>query len=137
MRSLRNVFHSLLVILAFVDITLLSLAILDYSLVRGFDIHFNWYYQAFPLVIYPAINMGLTASIFLVVAIAYERYVAVCNPYDYRASVNTQSTRSRVTKLVMPVAFITIAINVPKFFETYTIEVCMFDLDLDRPLGCK
>jgi len=67
--------------------------------------------------------MVLTASIFLVVAIAYERYIAVCNPYDYRAIVNTQSTRRRVTKLVTPVVLATIIINIPKFFETYTVEV--------------
>ena len=67
--------------------------------------------------------MALTASIFLVVVIAYERYVAVCNPYDYRATVNTQSTRSRVSKLLAPVFIMTVAINVPKYFETYTVEV--------------
>ena len=67
--------------------------------------------------------MVLTASIFLVVAIAYERYIAVCNPYDYRAIVNTQSTRRRVTKLLTPVVIATILINIPKYFETYTVEV--------------
>ena len=67
--------------------------------------------------------MVLTASIFLVVAIAYERYVAVCNPYDYRAIVNTQSTRRRVTKLLTPVVIATVVINIPKYFETYTVEV--------------
>ena len=67
--------------------------------------------------------MVLTASIFLVVAIAYERYIAVCNPYDYRAIVNTQSTRRRVTKLVTPVFVATVLINIPKYFETYTVEV--------------
>ena len=62
----------------------LSLTILDVSIVRAFDIHFNWFFWAFPYLIYPTTNIVLTASIFLVVVIAYERYVAVCNPYDYR-----------------------------------------------------
>ena len=96
---------------------------MDVSIVRAFDVHFNWYYRAFPHLIYPTTNMALTASIFLVVVIAYERYVAVCNPYDYRATVNTQSTRSRVSKLLAPVFIMTVAINVPKYFETYTVEV--------------
>ena len=45
MRSMRNVFHNLLVILAVVDLVLVGLSILDYSIVRGFDLHINWYYQ--------------------------------------------------------------------------------------------
>ena len=45
MRSMRNVFHNLLVILAVVDMVLVGLSILDYSIVRGFDLHINWYYQ--------------------------------------------------------------------------------------------
>jgi hypothetical protein len=122
-RAMRNVFHSLLVVLAIVDTILLGLSILDYAIVRGMNISFNWYYQAFPYGIYPTTNMVLTASIFIVVAIAYERYVAVCNPYDYRATVSTQSTKRRVTKLLLPVFVLTILINVPKYFETYTIEV--------------
>ena len=125
MRSMRNVFHWLLVTLAMVDLLLISLTILDVSIVRAFDIHFDWFFQAFPHLIYPTTNMVLTASIFLVVVIAYERYVAVCNPYDYRATVNTQSTRSRITKLLTPVFFVTVSINVPKYFETYTVEVCI------------
>lgn len=119
---MRNVFHTLLVVLALVDLLLISLAILDYSLVRAFDIHFNWYFLAFPSLIYPLTNIVFTGSIFVVVAIAYERYTAVCNPYDYRATVNTQSTRSRVGKLLTPVIFMSVAINIPKFFETYTVE---------------
>lgn len=76
-------------------------------------------------VIYPATNMVLTASIFVVVAIAYERYTAVCNPYDYRATVTTQSTRTRVIKLLAPAFVLAVAINLPKFFETYTVEVSL------------
>ncbi len=58
--------------------------------------------------------------------IAYERYTAVCNPYEYRASISTQSTRKRVGKLLIPVAVLTVAINIPKFFETYTVEASIF-----------
>ena len=123
MRSMRNVFHTLLVILAMVDSLLIGLTILDYSIVRGLDLHFNLYGKAFPYIIYPMTNIVLTASIFIVVAIAYERYVAVCNPYDYRATVSTQSTRIRVMKLLMPVFILAVAINIPKFFETYPVEV--------------
>ena len=120
---MRNVFHSLLVMLALVDLMLILLAILDHSIVRAFDVHFNLYYLAFPSIIYPLHNMVLTGSILIVCIIAYERYTAVCKPYDYRAAVNTQSTRTRVVKLLTPVFFASVAINVPKFFETYTIEV--------------
>ena len=102
------------------------MTILDYSIVRGLDLHFNLYGKAFPYFIYPMTNIVLTISIFIVVAIAYERYVAVCNPYDYRATVSTQSTKKRVMKLLGPVIILSFAINIPKFFETYPVEVSKF-----------
>ena len=84
LRSMRNVFHTLLVVLAIVDSILIGFTIMDYSIVRGFDLHFNLYGKIFPYFIYPVNNIVMTTSIFIVVAIAYERYVAVCKPYHYR-----------------------------------------------------
>ena len=43
--------------------------------------------------------------------------------YTYRATVSTVSTRRRVIKLLAPVAILSVAINVPKFFETYPVTV--------------
>ncbi len=59
----------------------------------------------------------------MVVSIAYERYMAVCHPYDYRAAVTTQSVGRRGIKLAIPVILVSVLINIPKYFETITVEV--------------
>ena len=118
-----NVFNYLLTGLSIVDSMLIVLSCIDYSIVRGLNMHFNWYGHAFPYFIYPAVNIVLCLSIFVVVAIAYERYVAVCKPFAYRVAVYSQSALSRAFKLLLPVVILAILINVPKYFETFTVEV--------------
>jgi hypothetical protein len=49
--------------------------------------------------------------------------MAVCNPYEYRAAVTTQSVGRRGIKLAVPVLIISVLINIPKYFETITVEV--------------
>jgi hypothetical protein len=51
---------------------------------RAFGLTFEYYYYAFPYFLYPTSNIVLCFSIFLVLAIAFERFLAVCRPYDYR-----------------------------------------------------
>jgi hypothetical protein len=67
------------------------------------SVQFDWYGHAFPYLIYPTTNIILCASVFVVVSIAYERYTAVCHPYDYRAAVSTQSVGRRGLRLALPV----------------------------------
>lgn len=112
--------------LAVVDSLLIFFAILDYSIVRAFNVHFDWYGHTFPILIYPTTNIILCASVFVVVSIAYERYTAVCHPYDYRAAVSTQSVSSRGIRFAVPVLVVSLIINIPKFFETTTVEVRNF-----------
>jgi hypothetical protein len=49
--------------------------------------------------------------------------MAVCNPYEYRAAVTTQSVGHRGLKLAVPVIIVSVLINIPKYFETITVEV--------------
>ena len=45
----------------------------------------NWLYvRLFPFLIYPLNNISFCASIFTTVALAFERYIAVCRPLHYR-----------------------------------------------------
>ena len=60
---------------------------------------------------------------FVVVSIAYERFVAVCRPFDYRVAVNTQSPVARSVRLLLPAVILAILINIPKYFETQTVVV--------------
>ena len=62
-------------------------------------------------------------SIFMTVAIAWERYVAVHYPMDYNQAVNdANAIRNRLQKYVGPVTLLALAFNVVKFFEA---KVCM------------
>ena len=56
--------------------------------------------------------------------------MAVCHPYDYRAAVTTQSVGRRGIKLAVPVILVSVLINIPKYFETITVEV-RFQLQFD------
>ncbi|TRY78311.1 hypothetical protein TCAL_05014 [Tigriopus californicus] len=117
-KDMRNAFNCLLIVLAAVDSFLIVLAMFDYSFVRAFGLTFDLYTYMFPYFLYPATNVVLCMSIFMVVAIAFERFLAVCRPYEYRAMSTTQSVTKRVLKLSGPVFVIAFLINIPKFFET-------------------
>ena len=61
-------------------------------------------------------------SIFMTVAIAWERYVAVHYPMDYNQAVNdANAIRNRLQKYVGPVTLLALAFNVVKFFEAKVV----------------
>ena len=75
-KDMRNAFNILLIVLASVDSFLIGFAILDYSLIRAFAVPGlggDVYKRLFPYFLYPTTNVVLCFSIFLVVAIAFER----------------------------------------------------------------
>ena len=62
--------------------------------------------------------MTLTLSILLTIAIAHERFIAIQHPIIH--SQKMKSTRSRrldLAKYLVAMIFVTIAFNLPKFFE--------------------
>ena len=124
--EMKNAFNHLLIVLAAVDSLLIGFAMFDYSFVRAFAVQFDLYTLMFPYFLYPTTNIVLCASIFLVLAIAFERFLAVCHPYEYRAIASTESVGGRVAKLTLPVFALAVVINIPKFFETKLIEVSLF-----------
>lgn len=80
--SMRNSFNLLLVTLALIDSTYLVGAILE-SLRKRFQLESDLQLVMFPYFLYPLNSIALTASIFMTVAIALERYIAVHYPLDY------------------------------------------------------
>ena len=94
---------------------------LFFRFIRAFKMSFDLYYYLFPYFLFPLNNIILCSSIFLVLAITFERFLAVCHPYSYRIAAATQSISGRVSKLVVPVFAIAVIINIPKFFETKLI----------------
>ncbi len=76
----------------------------------------------FPYLLYPLLNISMTASVFMTVGIALERYIAVHYPIDYSQAINSpEACKRRLFKYVAPVAVLSVLINVSKFFESTTV----------------
>ena len=54
------------------------------------------------------------------------RYIAVCHPQNYRHLNVSMNNAARVLLYVVPVAVISIGLNIPKFFES-KVPDCLFD----------
>eukprot|EP00093_Oithona_nana_P006238 06238.XXX_21480_19025_1 [CDS] Oithona nana genome sequencing. len=116
-KELRNSFNLLLVALAMFDLCFLIGAQLE-SIRVSFGCSTNVHIILFPYLLYPGKELAMTGSIFMIVAIALERYVAVHNPIDYKQATNDASAiRRRLAKYLLPVIFSSVLFNIPKFFE--------------------
>ena len=107
-RHMRNTFNKLRSALAVFD-TLHCIAwvmdsILEYSV--------NVYTIATPYMTWPMANFAYTASIFMTMAIALERFVAINDPHNYR-----MNRRYRTRTYVCSVTIAAILLNISKFFE--------------------
>jgi hypothetical protein len=57
----------------------------------------------------------MTASVFMTVGMALERYVAVHYPIDYSQAMNSpQACKRRLLKYVVPVIVLSILVNLPR-----------------------
>ena len=115
---MRNVFNSLLIALAFFDSSFLFLSILETF--RNTSLETNLHIHLFPHLLYPSRSIMMTASIFLPVAIAIERYRAVY----YHTRLDQNGSCCRVLNYLIPVICLALVINIPKFLEaeTYTYD---------------
>ena len=52
----------------------------------------------------------------------FSRYIAVCRPLKYREFTTGMSPLKRAVIYILPVSFLAILFNIPKFLE---IQVCM------------
>ena len=120
-KEMRNSFNLLLVSLACFDSTYLFGSILE-SFRKTFMMATNLHIALFPNLLYPLNQMAISASIFMTVAIAWERYIAVHYPLDYNQAMNdTNAMRKRLLKYVGPVCALAFAFNVVKFFEANVV----------------
>ena len=67
-------------------------------------------------------RISVCASIYLIIAVGVERYLAVCRPHHYR---EIQGRSNRVIMYLLPALLASLAINVTKFFEVKTVEYCV------------
>ena len=118
-KDMRNSFNLLLVSLACFDSTYLLGSILD-SIRKPniFGLASETHIILFPYLLYPVNQIAISGSIFMTVAIAWERYIAVHYPLDYNQAMNdSHAIRKRLMKYVGPVMILAIVFNLGKFFE--------------------
>ena len=65
--------------------------------------------------------MSICSSIFLLIGVSVERYLAVRRPHHYR---EVQSRSNRVIFYVLPACLAAIAINATKFLEVESFSFC-------------
>ena len=116
--SRKNNFNPLIASLCLFDSVFLLLEIIDV-----FRKYFNFEEYLivilFPQVIYPVRDIAFTSSIFMTVAIAYERYSAIKCPIQHHQLLRSRKFRRiMLLKYILVVTIFSISFNLPKFFET-------------------
>lgn len=79
----------------------------------------------YPYFLYPMQSIALTSSIFMTVAIAFERCSAIRKPFNHRSSSIHGSHTDHCRRLIMyliPVIFTAFLFNIPKFFESRAVR---------------
>ena len=71
--------------------------------------------------IYIFLRMSLCSSIFLLIGVSVERYLAVCRPHHYR---EVQGRSNRVIVYVVPGLLAALAIDATKFLEVESFSYC-------------
>ena len=108
-KSVRNTFNQLRVALALFDIIMLIAMFTTNVLFRSFvDI----LQAVYPVFLWPLKSFSMTISVFMTVAIAWERYGAINDPYTYKSY---QEYRSM--KYVSSLTVIALILNSGKFLE--------------------
>ena len=120
-KEMRNAFNLLLITLACFDSTYLFGSILE-SFRKPFDMATLAHIHLFPYLLYPMTQLAVTGSIFMTVAIALERYIAVHFPLDYSQAMHEANALSkRILKYVSAVLFLSVAFTITRFFEAKVV----------------
>ncbi|QQP49032.1 Uncharacterized protein FKW44_009544 [Caligus rogercresseyi] len=114
---MRNSFNLMLIALVCMDSTYLLSSIIE-SFRISFHMATELHIHLFPYFLYPVLSIAMTASVFMTVGIALERYIAVHYPIDYSQAINSpEACKRRLLKYVIPVTLLSIVFNIPKIFE--------------------
>jgi len=128
---LRDAFHNLLFALACFDTIYIVFGGINYTMKAFEQANTRFYTLTFPYLIYPFINIGISGTIFMTVAISIERFLGVC--YPLHLPPHTRKARF----YIIPVVFLSFCINIPKFLEARVtwhdensqIQVLMQEMD--------
>lgn len=75
-----------------------------------------------PYVHYPVYRICFCASIYLIIGVGVERYLAVCRPHHYR---EVQGRSNRALMYILPALACAVLINMTKFLEVEVAEHCV------------
>ena len=110
-------FSSLLLCLFLFDAIILLTGVLM-SFQTYLEISSNTQIILSPFLVYPLQHISMTASIFMTVAIAHERYNAIRQPVQYRQMMVDANVRKKhFMKYILSIIFVSLIFNIPKFFE--------------------
>ena len=112
-----NIFYQMLLRLLCFDICVL-LTWMNLSLFTAFRLNNRIIIELVPYFSYPATHIAISASTFMTLAIAHERYLAVKYPLKYSEDMKTPKILARRLRIYMiMVLLISITFNLPYFFE--------------------
>uniref|UniRef100_A0A914X2M8 G-protein coupled receptors family 1 profile domain-containing protein n=1 Tax=Plectus sambesii TaxID=2011161 RepID=A0A914X2M8_9BILA len=89
------------------------------TLLFGHIVTHGVYVLVFPYV-YTLANMTHTGSVWIVLTLTIDRYLALCKPLTHRAI----GKRTRVKRLMVIVSALAIVFCLPRFFEVIVVEYC-------------
>ena len=113
----KSTFNRLLIILSVCDNIYLILAMLESIRQEIGSISLQLHIVLFVYFLYPLHNIVLCLSILMTVVLAMERFRSISDPIDYHAIIVGGRQWQRVFRYVAPVIVLSVAFNVPKFFE--------------------
>lgn len=129
--SNRTTFNSLLISLFTFDSIYLLFETIE-TFRRRFKLESRLHTILLPKLIYPLTIISLSASIFMTVAVAHERYDAIRKPIIHRQSMrSTKFMRKKFIIYILIVCCFAIGFNIPKFFEVDLVWVP------DKPNGAN
>ena len=115
--SIQTTFNSLLISLFALDSCYLLFETLE-TFRTKFQMENRIHTMLLPKFTYPLIFVSLSASIFMTVAVAHERYVAIKKPIQHRQSMRSAKfQRKKSSVYILIVALLAFGFNVPKFLE--------------------
>ena len=122
-----NIFYQMLIRLLYCDICVL-VTWLNLSLFVAFKLNNDVILHMVPYFSYPSTHIAITASTFMTVAIAHERYLAIRDPLKYSEGMKTPNVQSNRLKIYLfLVIAIAVAFNIPHFLD---LEIKYVDLSL-------
>ena len=115
--SNHTTFNSLLISLFAFDSIYLFFETIE-TFRRRFKLESRLHTILLPKLIYPVTVISLSASIFMTVGVAHERYDAIKKPIIHRQSMrSTKFMRKKFIIYILIVCCFAIGFNIPKFFE--------------------